>query len=157
MSIEQEPAAATSIPSAADRANKRLMALKLTEDGRPATLAELGDARAELTKNERIKLEKPGPQVWKDVVENYSINGFGSIHEDDMERFKWIGVYQQRPKTGHFMMRIKIAGGNVPNDQIRAVSKMARLYADSIADITTRQTFQVHCCLLYTSPSPRDS
>ena len=141
---------------ASERANKRLMALKLTEDGRPATLFELGDARAELTKNERIKIEKPGPKVWKDVVENYSINGFDSIHEDDMERFKWIGVYQQRPKTGHFMMRIKIAGGNVPNNQIRAISKMARQYADSIADITTRQTFQVHWLTIENMPAVMD-
>jgi sulfite reductase beta subunit-like hemoprotein len=139
-----------------ERATLRVQKLKLTEDGRPATLAALGDERRDLTPNERIKLEKPGPRVWQDVVENYSKNGFESIHPDDMERFKWIGVYQQRPKNGYFMMRIKITGGQVSNAQLRAVSKMARTYADGIADITTRQTFQVHWLTIENMPAVMD-
>src|SRR5215210_7108237 len=74
---------------------RRIAALKLTEDGRPATLAELGDARRELSKNERIKLEKHPFDVWQDIVERYSKEGFDSIEDDDMERFKWYGIYQQ--------------------------------------------------------------
>jgi hypothetical protein len=62
-----------------DRARKRMAALKFTDDGRPATLAELGDERRELTSNERIKLEKPGPLVWNDVIERYAQGGFESI------------------------------------------------------------------------------
>ena len=140
-----------------DRANIRVQKLKLADDGRPATLAAMGDDRATLTKNERIKIEKPGPKVWQDVVNNYAINGYASISEDDMERFKWIGVYQQRPKDGHFMMRIKIAGGQVPTAQLRAVSKVARDFADSIADITTRQTFQIHWLTIENMPPVMDT
>ncbi|HEX8550966.1 MAG TPA: nitrite/sulfite reductase [Abditibacteriaceae bacterium] len=139
-----------------DRANLRVQKLKLTDDGRPATLSALGDERASLTKNERIKIEKPGPKVWNDVVENYSKNGFDAISEDDMERFKWIGVYQQRPKDGHFMMRIKVAGGQLSTAQLRAVSNVARTYADSIADITTRQTFQIHWLTIENMPAVMD-
>ena len=104
-------APARAVPSADERARKRAAALKFTDDGRPATLAELGDERRELSKNERLKLEKPGPKVWDDVVERYAKEGFSAIEDDDFERFKWIGFYQQRPKDGYFMMRIKLPGG----------------------------------------------
>jgi sulfite reductase beta subunit-like hemoprotein len=141
------PATAPAKPtplSPEERARKRMAALKFTDDGRPATLAELGDARRELSNNERIKLEKPGPQVWKDVVERYATGGFESIDADDFERFKWIGLYQQRPKDGHFMLRIKLPGGWVTNERLRAMASITRDYARNIADISTRQAFQMH-------------
>ncbi|MBV9866822.1 MAG: nitrite/sulfite reductase [Abitibacteriaceae bacterium] len=127
-----------------DRETRRMAALKLTEDGRPATLAELGDARRELSKNERIKLEKSPFEVWDTIVNRYVTEGFDAITEDDMERFKWYGIYQQRPKTGHFMMRFKIPGGAITSDQLRVVASIARDYGQGFADITTRQDFQVH-------------
>ncbi len=139
-----------------DRASLRTAKLKLTEDGRPATLAEVGDARAEFSRNERIKLEKAAPLVWNDIVENYAKNGFDAISEDDMERFKWVGVYQQKPKDGHFMMRLKIVGGIVSTTQLRGVSHIARTYCDSIADITTRQTYQVHWLTIDQMPAVMD-
>lgn len=129
---------------ATDRERRRMAALKLTEDGRPATLAELGDARRELSKNERIKLEKSGLDVWADITERYAKEGFSSITEDDMERFKWWGIYQQRPKDGYFMMRFKVPGGALNVPQMRAVAGIARDYARGFTDITTRQDFQVH-------------
>ena len=141
---------------ALDPTNLRAAKLKFVEDGRPATLNALGDERASLTRNERIKIEKLPPLVWNDIVDNYSKNGFDSISEDDMERFKWVGVYQQRPKDGYFMMRLKIAGGIVPNDQIRGVAKIARLYADGIADITTRMTYQIHWLTIENMPAVMD-
>jgi sulfite reductase beta subunit-like hemoprotein len=139
-----------------DRANLRVQKLKLTDDGRPATRAELGDERAHLTKNERLKIEKPGPKVWQDVLENYSQNGFAAISEDDMERFKWLGVYQQKPKDGYFMMRVKIAGGQLNNAQLRAISAVARNFADGIGDITTRQTIQIHWLTIENMPAVMD-
>jgi hypothetical protein len=91
--------------------SRRDAKMKLTDDGRPATRAELGDERRELSRNERIKLEKGGFDVWNDIVERYQKGGFDSIDEEDFERFKWFGIYQQKPKNGHFMMRLKIPGG----------------------------------------------
>lgn len=130
----------------------RYAKMKLTDDGRPATLSELGDERASLTVNERLKVEKPAPHVWKDIIERYAIQGFDSIEEGDFERFKWIGFYQQRPKEGHFMLRIKINGGLVTNDQLRTVAGIIRDYARGIGDITTRQTFQMHWLTIEQAP-----
>ncbi len=141
---------------AIDPTNLRAAKLKFVEDGRLATLSALGDERASLTRNERLKIEKLPPLVWNDIVDNYSKNGFDSISEDDMERFKWVGVYQQRPKDGYFMMRLKIAGGHVSNAQLRGVAKIARLYADSVADITTRMTYQIHWLTIENMPAVMD-
>jgi sulfite reductase beta subunit-like hemoprotein len=135
---------AATAPNPDDRARKRIAALKFAEDGRPATLAAMGDDRRDLTKNERIKMEKPGPMVWKDVVERYASGGFSSIDEDDFERFKWIGLYQQRPKEGYFMLRVKLPGGWVTNERLRVMAGITRDYARGFADISTRQAFQMH-------------
>lgn len=137
-----------------DPTNLRAAKLKFVADGRPATLDALGDERANLSSNERIKLEKLPPLVWKDIVENYAKNGFSSISDDDLERFKWVGVYPQRPQEdGFFMMRIKVAGGVAPTHQLRALSKVARLYADGIADISTRQAIQIHWLTIENMPA----
>ena len=132
----------TAAPDA--RTQKRYAALKLSEDGRLATLDAMGDDRRELNAAERIKLEKPGPKVWDDVVQRYAAGGFASIDADDFDRFKWIGVYQQRPKDGHFMLRVKLPGGQVSNAQMRVLAGITRDYARGISDITTRQTLQMH-------------
>ncbi|HVF10946.1 MAG TPA: nitrite/sulfite reductase [Abditibacteriaceae bacterium] len=127
-----------------DRETRRATALKFTEDGRPATLAELGDARRELSRNERIKLERGGFTVWEDIVKRYAKEGYESIEDDDLERFKWYGIYRQRPNTGHFMMRLKVPGGAVSAVQLYEIAAMSHAHARGFADITTRQDFQVH-------------
>lgn len=137
-------AAPKPVPNPEDRLRRRTAALKFTNDGRPATLAELGDERRDLSNNERIKLEKPGPQVWNDVVNRYAQGGFDSIDPDDFERFKWIGLYQQRPKDGYFMMRLKLPGGWVSNERLRVIASLTRDFARGISDISTRQAFQMH-------------
>ncbi len=71
-----------------DRERRIAIKNKFTDDGRPATLAELGDARRELSSEERIKLDKHPFDVWEDIVERYSQQGFDSIDPDDMVRFK---------------------------------------------------------------------
>jgi sulfite reductase beta subunit-like hemoprotein len=151
-----ESAVTKAAPAPVDREAVRRAKNKLTDDGRLATMAELGDERANLTRNERIKIEKPGPKVWDDVVNRYSKEGFASIEEDDFERFKWIGWYQQRPKDGYFMMRLKITGGQVSGPQLRVISDIAKDYARGVVDITTRQTFQMHWLTIEQAPDIMD-
>jgi sulfite reductase beta subunit-like hemoprotein len=96
-----------------------------------------------MNENERIKKEKDGLDVLDDIV-RYSETGFESIHPDDFTRFRWYGLYQQKPNDGHFMLRIKVPSGDLSTDQIRAVADVSRLYARGFTDITTRQNFQFH-------------
>ena len=65
----------------------------------------------QLSKMEFFKIEKDGLDVIRTIIEEYSEKGYAAITEDDMLRFKWAGVYEQKPKDGYFMMRIRINGG----------------------------------------------
>ena len=74
-----------------------------------------------MNKVELIKQEKDGLDVYEDLL-RYAREGFEAIHEDDFVRMRWYGIYQQIPKDGHFMMRIKVAGGIVTNPQLRVIA-----------------------------------
>jgi sulfite reductase beta subunit-like hemoprotein len=96
-----------------------------------------------MNENERIKKEKDGLDVFEDIL-GYAKSGFASINPDDFTRMRWYGLYQQKPNEGHFMLRIKVPGGVLNADQLRAVADITRIYARDITDITTRQNFQFH-------------
>lgn len=97
-----------------------------------------------LNKMEFTKLEKDGLDVIETIVNTYSKEGFESIESSDMDRFKWAGVYQQRPKDGHFMMRVRIPGGILNSEQARVLAKIAQDYGRDLVDVTTRQAVQFH-------------
>lgn len=97
-----------------------------------------------LNKMEFTKLEKDGLDVIETIVNTYSKEGFQSIESSDMDRFKWAGVYQQRPKDGHFMMRVRIPGGILSSEQARVLARIAQEYGRDLVDVTTRQAVQFH-------------
>lgn len=93
---------------------------------------------------ELLKIEKDGLEVLQDI-ERYGSLGFSAVTADDIERFKWLGLYQQSPKAeGYFMMRIKIPGGLLNATQLRTLTSISREYGKGILDITTRQALQFH-------------
>ncbi len=96
-----------------------------------------------MNENERIKQEKPPLEVLPNF-EKYAREGFESIDPDDFLRFRWYGLYQQKPNVGHFMLRIKVPNGILTAEQVRTVADVAKLYGRGITDITTRQNFQFH-------------
>lgn len=104
-----------------------------------------------MNKVEKIKQEKDGLDVWADVL-RYAQTGFDTIAEDDFVRMRWYGIYQQRPNVGHFMMRIKLPGGQATNEQLRVIADLTDQYARGIADVTTRQTFQWHWLTIESLP-----
>jgi len=98
-----------------------------------------------LNKMEFTKLEKDGLDVIETIVNTYSKEGFQSIESSDMDRFKWAGVYQQRPREdGYFMMRVRVPGGIIDSDQARVLAKIAEDYGRDLVDVTTRQAVQFH-------------
>ena len=100
---------------------------------------------------EAIKKAKDGLDVWPDIL-RYAQTGFASIDPDDFLRMRWYGIYQQQPNEGHFMLRVKIPGGDLSAEQLRVVATVARDYGQGIADITTRQNFQFHWLTIETLP-----
>jgi sulfite reductase (ferredoxin) len=117
--------------------------------------------REPLNKNEEIKRADDGLNVRRRIVEVYARYGFDSIDPADLRgRFRWYGLYtQRRPgvdggKTAvlapeeledrHFMLRIRIDGGQLDQAQLRTIAAVSRRYARGTADVTDRQNVQLH-------------
>jgi sulfite reductase (ferredoxin) len=95
-------------------------------------------------KVELLKSEKDGLDVWQDI-ERYAQTGFDTIDPGDMDRFKWYGLYTQRPvEDGRFMLRVKVPNGVISADQLETIGWLSQVYAHSTGDITTRQGIQLH-------------
>lgn len=105
-----------------------------------------------LNKMEIAKLEKDGLDVIDTIITKYANEGYDSIEGTDMDRFKWAGVYQQRPKDGHFMMRVRIPGGLLNSEQARALAAIAKDYGRDLVDVTTRQAIQFHWLTVQSLP-----
>lgn len=100
--------------------------------------------RSKLNQVELIKLEKDGLDIIETIVNKYATEGYTSITADDMNRFKWAGVYEQRPRNGYFMLRVRINSGILNSEQARTLAGIARDYGRGIANITTRGAIQFH-------------
>ena len=117
--------------------------------------------REPLNKNEEHKKNDDGLNVRQRIIDVYAKQGFDSIDPADLRgRFRWYGLYtQRRPgidggKTGslepeelddrYFMLRVRIDGGQLSNEQLRAVAAISDRYARGTADITDRQNVQYH-------------
>jgi sulfite reductase (ferredoxin) len=110
---------------------------------------------------ERFKKDDDGLHVRERILNRYSVLGFDSIDPTDLRgRFRWWGLYTQRKpgigggKTGaledaeiedpYFMMRVRIPGGQLTADQLRAIAGVAKEYGRDLADVTDRQNIQFH-------------
>src|SRR5512144_2388247 len=117
--------------------------------------------REPLTPNERVKKDDDGLNVRARIEDIYAHLGFASIDPADLRgRFRWWGLYtQRRPgvdggKTAilephelddeFFMLRVRVDGGQLSTDQLRAIAEGAQEYARDTADITDRQNIQLH-------------
>lgn len=92
---------------------------------------------------ERIKRTKDGLDVWDDIL-RYSRLGYAAADPEDVERFKWYGLYQQKPRDGHFMLRLRLPNGLLQAHQLATIAELAERFAHGYGDITTRQCIQLH-------------
>src|SRR5881409_981578 len=109
--------------------------------------------REPLNPNERTKKDDDGLNVRHRIETIYSKAGFASIDGADLRgRFRWWGLYtQRRPgidggKTAilepeelddeYFMLRVRIPGGRLTNEQLRVVADIATEFGRDFADVT---------------------
>ncbi|AXI76998.1 nitrite/sulfite reductase [Peterkaempfera bronchialis] len=114
-----------------------------------------------LNANEQLKKDDDGLNVRTRIETIYAHRGFDSIDSADLRgRMRWWGLYtQRRPgidggKTAvlephelddeYFMMRVRIDGGRLTTDQLRAIGEVSQAYARGTADLTDRQNVQLH-------------
>jgi sulfite reductase (ferredoxin) len=117
--------------------------------------------REPLNKSEQIKRDDDGLNVRARIEDVYSKHGFDSIASDDLRtRFRWWGLYTQRRQgvpggrtaavepheleDEFFMLRIRIPGGLLSSDQLRAIAWCSERFGRDIADVTDRQNVQLH-------------
>ncbi|HET6911543.1 MAG TPA: nitrite/sulfite reductase [Mycobacteriales bacterium] len=114
-----------------------------------------------LNPNERSKKDDDGLNVRQRIETIYSKLGFASIDGADLRgRFRWWGLYtQRRPgidggKTAilepeelddeYFMLRVRIPGGQLTNEQLRTIATISTEFGRDVADVTDRQNIQLH-------------
>jgi sulfite reductase (ferredoxin) len=117
--------------------------------------------REPLNQAERTKKDDDGLNVRVRIESTYSKLGFRSIDKADLRsRFRWWGLYTQRRQgvaggatasaepeeleDEFFMMRIRIAGGLLTSDQLRAIAWCSERFGRDVADVTDRQNVQLH-------------
>jgi ferredoxin-nitrite reductase len=110
----------------------------------------------ELNPVEQFKLQRHPLEVAQAVIDTYSKQGPASIAKvpGEVERLKWVGIYPQKQGGDAFMLRIKIPGGRLTAPQVREIGVAAdafgegpddsAVFGNRYADITTRQTIQLH-------------
>ena len=117
--------------------------------------------REPLNANEQSKKDDNPLNVRARIENIYSVRGFESIDPGDLRgRFRWWGLYTQRKagidggKTAtlepeeldaeHFMLRVRIDGGQLNLEQLRTIGEISTTYARDTADLTDRQNVQYH-------------
>jgi len=110
---------------------------------------------------EQIKKEDDGLNVRERIERIFAPGGFRSIGKQDLRsRMRWWGLYTQRKqgvpaeRTGSaepeeledefFMMRIRVDGGVMDTEQLRAIAEASERYGRDVADVTDRQNVQLH-------------
>ena len=117
--------------------------------------------REPLNANEQAKKDSDPLTVKQRIVDVYAKTGFDGIDGTDLRsRFRWFGLYTQRAegipggKTAvlepheleapYFMLRIRVDGGQLTNEQLRVIGEVSTEYGRDVADITDRQNVQLH-------------
>ena len=95
---------------------------------------------------EVAKKEDDGLNVRPRIESTYAAKGFSSIWPSDLRnRFRWHGLYTQRPEAdGYFMLRVRIPGGMLTAEQTRAIAAISQRFGRDVADVTDRQNIQLH-------------
>ena len=121
-------------------------------------------------RTERLKREKNPWQAF-DEVRAFARQGRSSVlPEWTSLYFKWWGIYTQGDGVGaiggkggvgnasdYFMMRIGLPNGIISSRQLRLIGGMARQNARNMADLTTRQSIQLHWLTIESLPEIVDA
>src|SRR5580765_4088957 len=92
---------------------------------------------------ERLKRDK-FPLEIKNEIDELAQKNYLDISEEDMVRFQWYGLYQDKPKVGYFMLRVKAPSGIMTAAQYRVLGELSVKYGRNYTELSTRQNVQLH-------------
>ena len=135
-----------------------LYGLHIRGTERPMPFVNPYRTKGELNQIEQWKLDRHPLEIADAIIDTYSKEGPAGIAAvpGEVERLKWAGIYPQKQGGDAFMMRVKIPGGFLTAPQIREIGVVAdafgegpdgtesRVFGSRYADLTTRQTVQIH-------------
>ncbi|MBI3912232.1 MAG: nitrite/sulfite reductase [Armatimonadetes bacterium] len=126
---------------------ERARQLRQQREQRPVTLEEA------LRRNsvERLKLEKHPLDILEDLPRFIEMP-YEAIPEDDILRLQWYGLYHDKPKVGHFMMRAKLPNGMLTPQKLRTLGEISLRHGRGSGELTTRQDIQIHWLRLEAIP-----
>lgn len=107
-----------------------------------------------MNKLEVIKSEKDGLDSFPDLLRYAAADTpAGEIPEAVLQRMKWYGVFHRPQAPGTFMLRLRLTGGRLGSEQLRAIASVARQYGHDSVDLTTRQSIQLRALKLRDIPA----
>jgi ferredoxin-nitrite reductase len=135
-----------------------LYGLRFRGTDRPMPFVNPYRTVGELNEIEQFKLARHPLEIADAIIDTYSKEGAAAIGKvpGEVERLKWAGIYPQKQGGDAFMMRVKIPGGLLTAAQAREIGVAAdafgegpdgtesRIFGARFADLTTRQTVQIH-------------
>lgn len=95
----------------------------------------------DLCKEERIKHEQHGLDIWDTVLDNAARNKFPQ--GGDVFRYKFHGLFYVTPAQEALMLRCRIPGCVLRTDQLRCLADIAALWGGNYAHVTTRGNIQI--------------
>lgn len=95
----------------------------------------------ELCKEELIKYERNGLDVWDQMVANAEADVFPG--SDDMFRYKFHGLFHVKPAQDSFMLRTRVAGCALKSHQLVGLAEIAEDWGGGYLDLTTRGNTQI--------------
>ena len=95
----------------------------------------------ELCKEEAIKHERNGLDVWDEIIANGELDQFPN--PADTFRYKFYGFFHVKPVQDSFMLRCRIPGCVLQSHQLEGLAEIADEWGGGYSDVTTRGNFQV--------------
>jgi len=98
---------------------------------------------AKINKIEKVKVLKTPKEAFAQL-EIYAREGYDAIPKEDLSYFlKCFGLYDRPATPKQFMIRVRIAGGQLSNAQAVALGEIAKEFGQDYIDITTRQQIEL--------------
>ncbi len=112
-----------------------------TQSGTQEPDTVYGTPLEDLSKEEKVKHELNGLDVWGKIMHHAEENKFPE--GGDVFRFKFHGLFYVSPAQEAFMLRCRIPAGILTTNQMRGLADIAERWGGKYASITTRANIQI--------------
>lgn len=96
-----------------------------------------------VNKIEKVKVLKTPKEAYEQL-EIYAQAGYGAIPDEDISYFlKCFGIFDRPQTPKQFMVRVRVPGGQLSNEQAVVLGEVAKEFGNDYIDITTRMQVEL--------------